>query len=121
MAVTIVSNPMPSKPTVTPINRRRRKPTTSPTATVTSTAETNEEDVNVNVEDLSSTAENVAELETQMKELLSGKSQAESNSNPQKKYKCLICEHKSDSYIYMRADHIRSHFKPFECGSCKKR
>lgn len=38
-----------------------------------------------------------------------------------KKYKCRVCEHTSDSYMYMRADHVRSHFKPFECSYCKKR
>lgn len=108
LEVSIIFNPAASKtPGFTPIVVKRRQKAAK------SADEENEGEIDV----VSLDKEVVAggsDLETPVEE-------PKVVEGAQKKYKCLICLHTSDSYVYMRADHVRSHFKPFECAYCKKR
>lgn len=99
----IVFNQISTKRLIAPIKRRRRVKGVIPAATST------DEYVDVTTIDAGTSSSEMGNL---LKSCLDG---------GLKKYKCKICEHTSDSYIAMRADHIRAHFKPFECSYCKKR
>lgn len=46
---------------------------------------------------------------------------AGSTAETQKRFQCSICNHTSDSYLSINRDHMRSHFKPYECTICHKR
>lgn len=108
LEVSIVIN----KSTLPPIVRRRRR--TKPVIT--------EEEIDI--ETMVGEEERWKEVtveEEKAAAAVKAKSLPQVEPEIKKKYKCLICGRTSDSYVTMRADHLRSHFKPFECASCKKR
>lgn len=117
MEVSIILNPMPSKPTIGAIGIRKRKSKLSAPIVSSTAPSMDDEDVVVTtVEDGEGSSDSTKKSEKV--DSLLNTTKLDGNL---KKYKCLVCEHTSDSYMYMRADHVRSHFKPFECAYCKKR
>lgn len=127
LPISIVFNPMPSRPTMAPITKRRprgRPPLSAAAAAVSSTAPSANEEMDVDVTTVEPDTDGGQCKEggdESGSEEATGSLLREKLEGSLKQYKCKICEHTSDSYVYMRTDHIRSHFKPFECAYCKKR
>lgn len=119
LPVLVLANPAPTNSALVPIVRRKRRKRNS----TASNAVPPSTDEDLGVTPIEEDADGAAKCDgnegggddsvgSLLREKLEGNL---------KKYKCRICEHTSDSFLYMRQDHVRSHFKPFECPHCKKR
>lgn len=125
LPVLVVTNPAPTNTTLTPIVRRKRRRKNAAASNAAPPSVDIDDDADVmSVEE---DADGAAKCDGKEEEEDDGGDDSVGSLLRQKlegnlkKYKCRICEHTSDSFLYMRQDHVRSHFKPFECPHCKKR
>lgn len=91
--VKIVPVPTPSTPTIVPVVGKRKQGTIS--------------DEDLDVVHLTSDED--------------GQEAAGPSSSDLKQYKCNICGHSSNNFLAISRNHVRWHFKPFQCIYCMKK
>lgn len=112
--VRIICVPTPSTPTILPISKRKGKAAST----------TAEETVAPSITDEELDIVNITSDEERQEDSEDPEEAGPSTSSmflDMKQYMCNICGHKSDSFVAISRDHLKSHFKPFVCDHCNRR